>query len=105
MIFFKLASPEKITQIYLKSTDKYSSKLHIKNRFDVFQVNRYSTLSLSNNEFDRSKPWQMNEADHSIAVLRVMFDLGLKKKYSAYLCVAPWYCDFNRSLTSTFIDH
>lgn len=79
MIFFKLSSPEKITQIYFKSTDKHSSKLHIKNRFDVFQVNRYSTLSLSNNEFDRSKPWQMNEADNSIAVLRVMFDLGLKK--------------------------
>lgn len=80
MIFFKLSSPEKITQTYFKSTEKHSSKLHIKNRFDVFQVNRYSTSSLSNNEFERSKPLQMNEDDNSIAVLRVMFDLGFKKK-------------------------
>ena len=68
-----------MTQTYFKSTHKHSSKLHIKNRIDVLQVNRYSTSSLSNIEFERSKPWQMNETDNSVAVLRVLFDLGFEK--------------------------
>ena len=68
-----------VTQTYFKSTDKHSSKLHIKNKFDVFQVKRNSTSSLTNIEFERSKPWQMNEADNSIAVPHVLFDLGFEK--------------------------
>ena len=97
MIFFKLSSPEKITQIYFKSTDKHSSKLHIKSRFDVFQVNRYSTSSLSNTEFERSKPWQMNEADNSIVVPHVLFDLGFEKNIP-HIFALP-HC------TVTSIDH